>query len=203
MRVTRLLPHLVRPTMLVWGGFLVLAAGIVSNALVLQAGQHPAPLFATRQVLEEPAAPQRQDLVVAVQNALRNAGYYAGPVDGIAGPRTKAAIETYERAMGRAVSGEVSADLLSALNAGVAAEPDEGDATTRPRQPVEPNLRLRAVQSALARAAYGPLPADGVFGPQTRDAIMRFQRDHGVPVTGEFSEALVVELRAAGALEGE
>jgi peptidoglycan hydrolase-like protein with peptidoglycan-binding domain len=203
LRVTRLLPHLVRPTALVWGGFLVLAGGIVSNALVLQAGRHPAPLFATRQVLEDPAAPQRDELVVAVQDALRNASYYAGPIDGIAGPRTRAAIEKYERAMGRAVNGEVTVDLLAALNARVAAEPDERDATIRPRPPIEPNLRLQAVQRALARAAYGPLPADGVFGPQTRDAIMRFQRDHGLPVTGDFSEALVVELRAAGAFEGE
>jgi peptidoglycan hydrolase-like protein with peptidoglycan-binding domain len=188
---------------LVWGGFLVLAGGIVSNALILQAGRHPAPLFATRQVQQDPAAPQRDELVVAVQQALRNASYYAGPIDGIAGPRTRAAIETYERAKGRALSGEVTRDLLAALNSGLAAEPDEREATARPRRPIEPNLRLQAVQSALARAAYGPLPADGLFGPQTRDAIMRFQRDHGLPVTGEFNEALVVELRATGALEGE
>ena len=31
---------------------------------------------------------------------------------------------------------------------------------------------------------------------------MRFQRDHDLPVTGEITDALVVELRAAGALDG-
>ena len=60
---------------------------------------------------------------------------------------------------------------------------------------------LATIQKALARAAYGPVEADGFMGPQTHDAIMRFQRDHNLPVTGEVSDALVVELRAAGALD--
>ena len=29
---------------------------------------------------------------------------------------------------------------------------------------------------------------------------MRFQRDHNLPVTGEISDGLIVELRAAGAM---
>jgi peptidoglycan hydrolase-like protein with peptidoglycan-binding domain len=59
------------------------------------------------------------------------------------------------------------------------------------------------VQRALALAAYGPVGVDGFVGPQTREAIMRFQRDHNLPVTGEISDSLVIELRAAGALDEE
>ena len=66
-----------------------------------------------------------------------------------------------------------------------------------------PDERVAVVQEALARSAYGPLTADGVFGPRTRDAIIRFQRDHGLPPTGAISDALVVELRAAGAIDSE
>lgn len=62
---------------------------------------------------------------------------------------------------------------------------------------------IATVQTALARAAYGPLDADGLMGPATRDAIMRFQRDRDLPVTGEVSEGLIVELRAYGALDAE
>ena len=57
------------------------------------------------------------------------------------------------------------------------------------------------MQNALALSAYGPLIADGVIGPETRAAIMRFQRDHNLPVTGEISDGLVVELRAIGAMQ--
>jgi peptidoglycan hydrolase-like protein with peptidoglycan-binding domain len=56
------------------------------------------------------------------------------------------------------------------------------------------------VQAALSRAAYGPLNVDGRPGPQTRDAIMRFQLDEGLPVTGKLDDALVKKLKAVGAL---
>jgi peptidoglycan hydrolase-like protein with peptidoglycan-binding domain len=59
------------------------------------------------------------------------------------------------------------------------------------------------VQEALAKAAYGPLLADGLLGQQTRVAIERFQRDRDLPVTGEINDALILELRAAGALAGD
>ena len=34
---------------------------------------------------------------------------------------------------------------------------------------------------------YNPGPADGQIGPNTRRAIMQFQRDLGLPVTGQAS----------------
>ena len=72
-----------------------------------------------------------------------------------------------------------------------------------PSTPAAPDPLISAVQRALALAAYGPVGVDGFLGPQTRDAVMRFQRDHNLPVTGEVSDALVIELRAAGALDEE
>ncbi len=68
-------------------------------------------------------------------------------------------------------------------------------------RPADPDIA--AVQEALANAAYGPLLADGLLGQQTRDAIERFQRDRNLPVTGEINDALILELRAAGALAGD
>lgn len=80
-----------------------------------------------------------------------------------------------------------------------AGSPDDPDAQHAAAPPASDPL-VAAVQSALADAAYGPITADGVIGPATRAAIMRFQRDHNLPVTGEISESLMVELRATGAL---
>jgi peptidoglycan hydrolase-like protein with peptidoglycan-binding domain len=204
--------HLLRPTSLVRASFLVLATGIAGNALFLQGGPHPAPLFATREAsfddassapavpVSHPVAP-RDDLVLAVQAALREKGLYAGPLDGIAGPLTSAAITVFERASGREPTGAASLEILAELSAPEAGSAEGHDEPASP--PAQPDPRLAIVQAALARAAYGPLPADGLFGPQTRSAIERFQLDHGLPVTGEYSEALVVELRAVGALEEE
>jgi hypothetical protein len=50
------------------------------------------------------------------------------------------------------------------------------------------------VQYELAREGYDPGPADGVIGPQTRDAIADYQRDHNLPVTGRIDTGLVREL---------
>lgn len=45
---------------------------------------------------------------------------------------------------------------------------------------------VAAAQNALARMGYGPLQADGVMGPKTRQAIQRFQQDSGLTVTSEL-----------------
>ncbi|MFZ5790585.1 MAG: peptidoglycan-binding protein [Pseudomonadota bacterium] len=52
-----------------------------------------------------------------------------------------------------------------------------------------------SVQQALAAKGYRPGPADGLLGPRTREAIRRYQRDYGLPVTGQVSLALLNHLR--------
>ncbi len=197
-RLGRAARRVARPVVLTCGGFLALGAGIGFNALLLQPSRHPAPLFATRGD-DEIAPLQTADPVVRkVQAALQASGRYAGPIDGFAGPRTEAAIIAFERAAGRVPTGSADAELLAAIqSSGAAALASPATDSTQPDEDVA------IVQKALARAAYGPLRTDGVFGPQTRDAIARFQGDHGLPSTGEISDALMVELRAAGALEGD
>lgn len=45
-----------------------------------------------------------------------------------------------------------------------------------------PNVRI--VQSLLARIGYNPGPIDGVFGQQTRQAVIAFQRNNGLTPDG-------------------
>ena len=197
----RLFAQLKQPMVLACGGFLLVAGGISANALLLQPGRHPAPLFAAgggRAV----TAPQADPLVAEIQAALRGSGWYGGPVDGIMGAVTEQAIRAFEQEAGMAPTGRASSELLAAVrrSGGGATEPAD-PARFSPVEEPAPLPEVAAVQRALARAAYGPIRTDGVFGPQTRDAIARFQADHGLPATGEMSEALVLELRAAGALD--
>ncbi len=44
------------------------------------------------------------------------------------------------------------------------------------------------VQEALAQQGYYYGPIDGVLGPETRDAILRFQADHGLAATAAIDE---------------
>jgi peptidoglycan hydrolase-like protein with peptidoglycan-binding domain len=208
-RLAGFLALLGRPPVALTGSGLLVGAAIVTNALYMQPRPHPAPLVSTRYiegaspVAEEPRAQRSDDLVLAVQSALRRTGHYGGPLDGLAGPQTREAILAFEAEAERPATGEASLELLAAIKTAKAGETDALAELAVGGQEEEPehDSRVAAVQHALSIAAYGPLQADGVFGPQTREAILRFQRDHGLTPTGEISDALMVELRAAGALE--
>jgi len=50
------------------------------------------------------------------------------------------------------------------------------------------------VQVALQNAGYDPGPTDGVFGPSTREAISRYQRDQGLEVTGSITDPVLQAL---------
>jgi len=50
------------------------------------------------------------------------------------------------------------------------------------------------VQERLAREGYDPGPIDGALGGRTQDAIVDFQRDHELPVTGRIDTPLLREL---------
>jgi peptidoglycan hydrolase-like protein with peptidoglycan-binding domain len=65
---------------------------------------------------------------------------------------------------------------------------------------------ISAIQRELDARGYGPLASDGVMGIGTRAAIMAFEHDGGLPLTGEASEALLKRVlfgAAAGLAPGD
>ncbi len=56
-----------------------------------------------------------------------------------------------------------------------------------PTPPTSSSETVRNIQTSLATLGYKPGPADGILGHQTRNAIEAFQRDRGLPITGEAS----------------
>jgi peptidoglycan hydrolase-like protein with peptidoglycan-binding domain len=56
--------------------------------------------------------------------------------------------------------------------------------------------RVLAIQKALADFGYGAVKPTGIFGPDTRAAIEKFERDRKLPVMGQLSERVVRELSA-------
>ncbi|GAB2204692.1 hypothetical protein ROS1_15070 [Roseibium sp. ROS1] len=110
------------------GGTVVMgltACLIVANAVGLQPGRHPAPLFTTRDrpdtmQLPEPdgRSPGLQvqeisTLVLDLQISLRKIGLYEGPLDGLNGPATERAIRGFERHAGQIETGEATEALLA------------------------------------------------------------------------------------------
>ncbi|MFZ0254574.1 MAG: peptidoglycan-binding domain-containing protein [Gammaproteobacteria bacterium] len=56
--------------------------------------------------------------------------------------------------------------------------------------------RIREAQTLLAEQKYSPGPVDGILGPRTLSAILRFQIDRGLPPTRELDNVTLETLRA-------
>jgi cobalt/nickel transport protein len=56
-----------------------------------------------------------RDAIMAAQRALRSRGFDPGPIDGLMGPRTKRAIEAFQREESLPVTGSLSAELAARL----------------------------------------------------------------------------------------
>ncbi|MCW5695237.1 MAG: peptidoglycan-binding protein [Bauldia sp.] len=148
---------------------------------------------------ETPAAPvnrgpQVSQTVTEVQQLLTDLGYRPGTVDGLLGGQTGAAIEAFQRDRGMTVTGDIDASLLSALRQ-ASASPGE----TVPVAP-PPEVQLRAVQTALNEAGYGPIEVNGAADADTQDAIRRFQLDNGLGVSGAVDATLIDRMIAIGAM---
>ncbi|PRH88070.1 hypothetical protein C5L14_09270 [Labrys okinawensis] len=211
-----------------------LSLAILVNALVLQNGTHTSPFIAQRgsassapAVSAAPGADVRgagdspsQDAVAVlrdVQLALAERGLYDGLADGVLGPKTTAAIRSFQQHNGMPVDGQPSAALLTKIIASssplLTTDPNAAEAPPAPpvdqiaalingEQPApagpQPDKRVLGVEKALAKQGYGPLKVDGFMASDTRNAISRFEKDRGLPVTGQISTRLLQELARSG-----
>jgi len=191
---------------------------IFTNALFLQKGPHPAPIFATRPLLKQemPVAPPRMaapsniapdsagqsraQLISDIQRELNRRGFYDGAVDGIWGAKTDAATRDFIQAAGLKINPDVSDGLLRVIvaskiqnNRTVTPEPMRNDPIA---ELIAPTKRVLAIQRALADFGYGQIKPTGTYDADTRTAIEKFERDHRLPVTGQISDRFVRELAA-------
>jgi peptidoglycan hydrolase-like protein with peptidoglycan-binding domain len=192
---------------------------IFVNALFLQRGPHPAPIFATRPLMRSVMMPPKRASVTApldshgkliadIQQALSAKGFYDGAIDGLWGSKTDSAVRDFLRASGSNAGVEASATLLRAIQASAprasqAAAPPANDPIARLLKPSAPapatDKRVLAVQRVLADFGYGQIQPTGVVDAGTKAAIEKFQREHGMTATGEVSDKLV---QALGAMAG-
>lgn len=153
-----------------WLCLLVLLAAIGGRPVVSWAG-------------EETARAQRQ---------LLNLGFNPGPVDGLMGPRTRAAIEGFQRERGLTASGRLDRATLDVLFAPApqAPAPVETQTEVPPESPPpKPALTTRSNKGArlLSYESLGWTLPQG--GP---DAFDRFQKNAGSPEMARSTEELIV-----------
>jgi peptidoglycan hydrolase-like protein with peptidoglycan-binding domain len=125
----------------------------------------------------------------ALQTALQTAGLYDGPIDGIYGPSTVAAVEQLQTDNDLPVTGFVDEATAVALSAAVLAV-DSAAATAAVAQ-------TAAVQSVLKLAGYWAGDIDGEWTPELTEALKAFQTELGVEPTGAVDVATLHALQTA------
>jgi peptidoglycan hydrolase-like protein with peptidoglycan-binding domain len=118
--------------------------------------------------------------VRVVQRSLRKLGFEPGPLDGLYGPRTEAAVIRFQSAARVAADGIVGSQTRHALTRAKHEPLRRGAGFAVP----DGSPRVRALQVRLQRHGLRPGPVDGLFGPRTQAAVERLQRSRGVPVSG-------------------
>jgi Putative peptidoglycan binding domain len=179
------------PKDVVAGAFAFAAViAIIANALFLQAGRHPSPMFGS--VAAMPAA------ALALASPLPR-------------PRpVEADASLFEPRMAETKPAEPkAADPLASLVKATSTPAVPPSNILRPPAPVPASprnetiaspspgsRRVAPVQRALTEYGYGQLKPTGTVGSDTQAAIQKFERERKLPVTGQISDRLVRELIA-------
>ena len=172
-------------------GVLAFAAvsAIIANALFLQAGRHPSPMFGS--VVALPAAgsapgsvlPRPRPVDAAATRAADASPSEPKPVE----PKAADAMANLVKSTSAPAAAPSN---LARPPAAIPAWPH--NETTA--NPVPASRRVAAVQRALTEYGYGQLKPTGTIGPDTQAAIQKFERERRMPMTGQVSDRLVHEL---------
>jgi peptidoglycan hydrolase-like protein with peptidoglycan-binding domain len=119
-----------------------------------------------------------------LQKVLTDLGYRPGPVDGISGSRTVAAVAAFQADAGLKTDGLAGRVTRAALKTRYDVESSSSVAESGILRKGSRGADVQRVQELLAKAGYSPGPADGIFGSRTELAVLSFQEDHGLRVDG-------------------
>jgi hypothetical protein len=207
----RILLHSPKDT---FAGVLAFAAivAIVVNALFLQAGPPPSPMFGSIVTMpapvQAPASPlPRPRPAEATRSEL------APPEPKVPEPKAAETRAAEIRAVEIKAPEPKAADLRSAdpltnlvkatstapiATSSIPRPPAAIPVSSRSDSTLNPggSRRVAAVQRALTEYGYGQLKPTGTIGPDTQAAIVKFERERRIPATGQMNERLVHELSA-------
>ncbi len=197
--VMRVLLHSPKDTV---AGLVAVAAvgAIVANALFLQTGRHPAPMFGTVINLPAPSS-------AALSSPLprpRPVGADMSPLEPKPmefRPEPKPVEKTPEKPAEATASTPRSGDPMTNLVKATISTPPSVAVARPPAQiPVQQSpaaRRIAGVQRSLSEYGYGNLKVTGTMNGETQAAIQKFEREHKLQVTGQVSDRLLRELGAA------
>jgi hypothetical protein len=128
--------------------------------------------------------------VAALQVAMRAVGLYPHEVDGITGPWTQEAVQTFQSQHGLAADGVAGPATRAAL--GKRGKPSLG---ARPMRSGHRGWDVAALQFLLHTRGFEPGGFDGGFGQNTEKAVRAFQAAAHLQVDGVAGESTINALR--------
>jgi hypothetical protein len=173
-------------------GLIAFAAvsAIITNAVFLQTGPHPAPMFGSVVHM------QQANLATVTLPRPRPAEADAAPAETHSTePRSNE--KSNEKANEVRLPDGKNNDPLGSLVKATVAPPGANalrPPASIPPVPITGSHKVAAVQRALTEYGYGQLKATGTIGADTVAAIQKFERDRKLPVTGQVSDRMVHEL---------
>ncbi len=117
-----------------------------------------------------------------VQQDLTDLGFYSGPINGVFGPVTTAAVKRFQARAGLPADGIAGPQTMAALN--LALGNDSTDA-------------VDLLQTTLKGLCYYGGNVDGIFGSGTETALKAFQRAEGLTADGRYGPRTAAALAAA------
>jgi peptidoglycan hydrolase-like protein with peptidoglycan-binding domain len=179
---------------------------------IADGGPAPAPPAPASTPSAAAASGLSREEVAEVQRRLAERGYAPGPVDGLMGARTAAAIRGYERDAGLTRRGEPTRALLASLRTRAGSTAERGDSPPAPEPagapPAEPALvrsatELRREPSSDAAVVRTLAPGTPVAIVERRGAWWRARLSAAGDVGWlRFTEVRLLPREAAGAIAG-
>ena len=122
--------------------------------------------------------------IISIQKALNKQGFKL-KVNGIAGPKTRAAIKSFQKQKGLKVTGKADKATLAKLGLVSVTQKKNSRKVAKPK--------IISIQKALNKQGF-KLKVNGIAGPKTRAAIKSFQKQKGLKVTGKADKATLAKL---------
>ncbi len=134
-----------------------------------------------------------------LQGRLAELGYYAGGVDGIYSEATTDAVKAFQRNNGLSGDGQAGAQTQTKLYSASARYANHPVATADPEQARSLSLGMTgndvyALQQRLIDLRYLSGVADGVFGVETQQALIDFQKNNGLTADGNAGASTLKKL---------
>src|ERR1700724_544957 len=187
-------------------------SAIIANALFLQTGPHPAPMFGSVVMIPQASSTVASPLPrprPADADALLSESRLAEtriseprfPESRVVEPRPVESKPTeFRTAESKTVEPKAADPLTNLVKTPGAGAPGYWTVPPPPA-PIPPapgptvgSRRVAAVQRALTEYGYGQLKPTGTIGPETQAAIQKLERERKLPMTGQVSDRLVHEL---------